>query len=193
MTSILTTHVAVGKNLPRDLIDRLGLFLNQHERSCITDTPCTICANFRHPKTLDKDIDENLIKNFCKEDRKIVDKIDVKKLTSNAQRIHVIGNIWNIINCFNHRKFHFFCKSIKLSTKDSICITDVDTNITKLDNKIIITQGYSNNYDLTSVDFLLVEKKYIDDSFEISFSKNIIPEKGFLVIDLHNNEKFYTE
>jgi hypothetical protein len=176
-------------SLPTDLINRLCAFLNFHELSCIADKPCTICTNFRHLRILDKDIDENLIKNYCKSDKNLVDKIPLKKLTNKAQRIHVIGNHWPLVNSFKHRKFAFFCKSLKPLpfNKDSVCITDTNAQIGKYDNKLIVTQGYESDYNLESVDYLMVEKKYVNEApFDI-------PESGFLVVDLRNGEKFYTE
>jgi len=183
-----------NNTISKDLVTTLCMFLNYHEISCILGRECLLCANFRHLRLLDKDVNHELIKNFCKEDKNIIDKIPLKKLTSNTQRIHVIGNVWAIINSLNHRRFSFFCKTMtKQITSDSICITDTEKSVPKIDKKMIITQGYSKKYDLTSVDYLLVEKKYIDQTFNIPFDENIIPEKGFLVIDLTSNEKFYTE
>ena len=182
--------------IPKDLVTRLCMFLNFHEISSITGKECVMCANFRHLKILDKDIDHNLFKNFCKEDKELVNKMSLKKLTSNAQRIHVIGDHWPLVNTLKHRKFKFFCKTPKINKNDktdSVCITDINTPVTKTDQKLIVTQGYCLEYDLNSVDYLLVQKKHIDDSFETSFDKQVIPEKGFLVIDLKSDEKFYTE
>jgi hypothetical protein len=173
------------------------MFLNFHEISCITGRECTICANFQHLKILDKDIDHNLIKNYCKEDKGLVDKMNLEKLSFTAQRIHIIGNHWPLVNALKHRNFKFFCKNPKISNDDktdSICITDTNIPVNKMNQKLIITQGYCLWYDLNSVDYLVVQKKYIDDSFCIeSFDKQIIPEKGFLVIDLKSHKKFYTE
>lgn len=180
--------------LPKDILLRLGIFLNFHERSCIFDIPCAICVNYKHIKTLDKDINENLIKNYCKID-KSVNNIKIDKLTSIAQRIHVIGNHWSLINNLKHRKFKFICgkkEQCNFNNDDSVCITDITYPIEKLSSKLIVTQGYENNYDLQSVDYLLIEKKYIDNSIQIPFDKQIIPEKGFLVINMTNLEKFYT-
>jgi len=182
-------------NLESHLTNRLCMFLNIHEMSCISDIQCKICANYRFLKIIDQDIEHNLIKNYCKTDKHLIDKISLKKITSKTQRIHVIGNHWPLINSLKHRKFSFFCKKNKTSEGyvGSICITDTNIPLNKINDKMIITQGYTKDYDLTSVDFLVIEKKYIDSSFEISFDKNKIPEKGFLVIDLCTNEKFYTE
>ena len=92
-------------------------------------------------------------------------RFSVKKLTSKAQRIHIIGNHWVIINSFKHRKFSFCCKVLKEewknSNKDSVCITDTDIPVDKIDNKMIITQGYKTGYNLESVDYLVIEKKFI--------------------------------
>ena len=179
--------------IPKDLITRLCIFLNFHEISYMEGRECVICVNFKHLKILDKDIDHGLIKNFCKEDKDIIDKIPLKKLTSNAQRIHVVGDHWPLINTLKHRKFKFFCKSLKNDKADSICITDINIPVEKIDQKLIVTQGYCLKYDLISVDYLLVQKKHIDVSLKTSFDKQIIPEKGFLVVNLKNDEKFYTE
>jgi hypothetical protein len=181
--------------LPSDLIDRLCIFLNYHELSCITGIQCTVCANFKHLKILDKDIDNSLIKNYCKSDKKFVDQILLKKISNTAQRIHVLGNHWPLVNSLKHRKFSFFVKHQpeRNYNKDSVCITDTDSQVNKEKNKLIITQGYSKDYNLSSVDFLLIEKKHIDDSFDIPFDQQIIPDKGFLIIDLNNDEKFYSE
>jgi len=167
-------------------INKLFLFLNSHEISCISGTQCTICTNYKSLKLLDQDIDHNLIKYFCKGD-KTIEKIELKKLTSKSQRIHVIGNHWTLINSLKHRKFAFFCKIQKHSQKDSLCITDVVDNIGKSENKMVITQGYKSLDNLEFIDYLLIEKKYIKE--RILFE---IPEKGYLVIDLKNGEKFYT-
>jgi hypothetical protein len=179
-------------SLPSDLINKLCIFLNYHELSCITGSQCTICANYKNLKILDKDIDQTLIENYCKSDKSLVDKLNLKRISNKAQRIHILGNHWPLVNCLKHRKFSFFSKQIseKNTNKESICITDTTKYITKTDNQLIITQGYSKDYNLSSVDYLLIEKKYIDESFEVPFD---IPEKGFLVIDLNNNKKFYTE
>lgn len=180
--------------IPSDLIERLCIFLNYHEICCITGSQCTICANFRHLKCLDKDIDNTLIKNYCKTDKKLVNQIPVNKICSKAQRIHVLGNHWPLINSLKHRKFSFFVKKMnnKKST-DSICISDTDTQVNKEENKLIITQGYSKDYNLTSVDYFLIDKKHIDKSFDIPFDQQIIPNEGYLIIDLNTTEKFYSE
>jgi hypothetical protein len=57
-----------------------------------------------------------------------------------------------------------------------------------MENKLIITQGYDSDYILTSVDYLLVEKKHIKGPIPFDIS-----DKGFLVIDLRNWQSFYTE
>lgn len=187
------TSYATSRHVPDDLVKKLCMFLNYHEISYMVGRECHICTNFRHLKILDKDMDTDPIKNFCKEDKEIVNKIPLKKLSSNAQRIHIIGDHWPLINTFKHRKFKFFCRSQKNNTNDSVCITDTNIPVDKTDHKLIITQGYCSKYNLSSVDFLLVQKKHIDGSFEMHFDKQIIPEKGFLVIDLKNGDKFYTE
>ena len=140
--------------------------------------------NFKNIKTLDKDIDANLIENY-------------QKTSNKAQRIHVLGNHWPLINKLRHRKFSFFSKKIKDMDKikdpdkNSICITDVINFVEKINNKLIITQGYSKDYNMKSVDYLLVQKKFIDESYDVSIDQ--ISEKGFLVIDLNTGEMFYTE
>jgi hypothetical protein len=166
-------------------------FLNIHEKSYILGNECPLCINFKHLRILDKDIDENALKLFCKEDRKTVNKMILKRMVSTAQRIHVIGNHWPLVNALKHRKFRFFCRIQKdTDQNDSICITDTTVPVDKTEHKLIITQGYDITYNLNSVDFLLVQKKYINESFAPDWA---IPEKGYLIIDLKNGNKFYTE
>lgn len=183
--------------LPSDLIKRLCALLGYHEVSCIIGVQCTKCVNFKHLKVLDKDINDNLIKNYCKSDKTLVNQVCLKMISNKAQRIHVLGNHWPLINSLNHRKFYYLSKQIdhfqQVADKKSICITDTVTWVTKMDHKLVVTQGYSKDYNLDSVDYLVVEKKYIDDSFEVPFDVGIIPENGFLVIDLNSGENFYTE
>jgi hypothetical protein len=159
-----------------------------HKLSFLTNTQCIECVNFIYLKLLDQDIDHEMFKNRCKECKNIINEIPVKKLASNAQRIHVIGNHWPLVNSLKHRKFAFFCGNQRLTDKDSICITDTTQQINKMENKLIITQGYDSDYVLTSVDFLLVEKKHVKGKTPFD-----IPDKGFLVIDLRNWGCFYTE
>lgn len=172
-----------------------------HELLRITKSQCNLCHNFKHLKILDKDINENLINNYCKIDKHLLDKITLKKITNKGQRIHVLGNHWPLINSLKHRKFSFYSKQIasKNTNKDSICVTDTTLCVNKTNNQLIITQGYSQDYNLSSVDYLLIEKKHIellkgiDETFNIPFNQQIISDKGFLVIDLNNDEVFYTE
>ncbi len=158
--------------------------MKEHKLSFLANTQCTLCVDYMYMKLLDQDIEHNLIKNHCKN---MADKLPIKKIANKAQRIHIIGNHWPLVNSLKHRKFAFFCEGQKLTNKDSICITDVTTPIGKTENKLVITQGYKYDYNLTSVDFLLVEKKHIKYSESID-----IPDKGYLVINLNNGQKFYT-
>jgi len=194
--------------IPSDILSIIYSFLNTHEISCIENVPCKVCVNFVYFKSLDQDIDNSLIKNYCKSDKELVKKIPIKKLTSKTQRIHVIGNHWPLINSLKHRKFSFFCNAggtLKLNKRsinraDSICITDMNGKMT-IDNikgKMIITQGYQSELNFESIDFLLIEKKYLPYMqttpwvpFELLPFE--IPKNGFLVINIKNNKKFYTE
>ncbi len=168
-------------------LDPHKLTLDPHKLSFLVSTQCTVCTDFVYMKFLDQDIDYNLIKNRCRECKNIVDEIPVKKISNKAQRIHVIGNHWPLINSLKHRKFAFFCGNQKLTNKDSVCITDITTPIGKTENKLIITQGYDCDYNIISVDFLLVEKKHM--KYPETFN---VPDKGYLVIDLKNGHRFYT-
>lgn len=178
--------------LPSDLIKRLCSLMNHHEIACVVGTNCKVCANFRHLKSFDQDIDDNLIKNYCKSDIDLVNKIEVKKIDNKAQRIHIIGNHWPLLNSLKHRKFDYFSVFPKSYENHSICITDTNLAISKMENKLIITQGYSKDYNLDSVDYLFVQKRYVDKTYDIPFNKDDIPTLGFFVIDLRTNEKFYT-
>jgi len=162
--------------------------LDEHKMSFLANTQCTACVNFIYLKLLDQDIDHELFKNRCKECKNIVNEFPVTKLTSKAQRIHVIGNHWPLVNNLKHRKFAFFCGNQKLTDKDSVCITDTTAGVNKIERKLIITQGYESMYDLTSVDYLLVEKKHIKTPVPFD-----IPDKGYLVFDIRNGQEFYTE
>lgn len=172
-------------DIPKCLVKKLGIFLNVHEKSCIVNVPC-ICSNFIHPIMLDSGLSMNYT-IICK---KI--KYFIKKINLNTQRIHIIGEPWPLINYFKHRKFNFYSKYYQTDKNKSILITDVCSPIDKIKNKLIITQGYSKKYDLVSVDYLLIQKKYIKDWFNVSFENQIV-ENGFLVIDLKTSQKFYTE
>jgi len=205
----------MAKNLSDDILNLLFSFLGTHEISCITGIECSLCKHYKNLKLIDQDIDHDLIKNYCIADKNIVNEIELKKITNKTQRIHVIGNAWKIINSLKHRKFAFysglsmlvngnaFPERLSTCKKDSICITESNLNIAKkienkIENKMIITQSYDYHFENSkskSIDFLLIEKEYIDRFIfynHFAIPEFDIPEKGYLVIDLRNNETFYT-
>lgn len=186
------------------IVSVLDLFLNEHEKHCAKNVQCELCVNYKHIKKLDKNINTDILDNYCKSDKYLIDNNHFKKIGTTRERIHVIGNHWPLINRFKHRNFNFYFKKMSGSGMENVCITDITDITDTTDAKFIISQGYNinfTNYELSVLDFLLVSKKYIESSIKfiehnitnVPFDWRIVSDKGFLVIDLKESKVFYTE
>lgn len=173
--------------LNKDLIWRIHKFLNKHERAYIMGLPCPICHEYIHWELLDQDVDQS-IKNYCLVDSNFI----VKQISNTAQRIHVIGNHWVLVNHLKHRKFKPFATYfLPYSKPDSYdyLITDNTSHISKYPGKMVITQGYKLKISFKDLDFLVVEKGYISSFLSVNklplIDDHIL---RFLIISIKDSE-----
>jgi len=175
----------------KDIVWRLHKYLRKHERACIMDVKCPVCSNYLNWKLIDKDIDKIGFKNFCRDD--FQSNLKIFKISKNAQRIHVIGNHWPLINGLDHRKFKFFANKnnkfgISYSYATDSVITDVDLHVSKYASKMIITQGYNINYSLKDLDWIIVEKQYVEDFLKLYSLKLLFVINEFLIVKIIDSE-----
>ncbi len=158
----------------KDLVSKLLKYIPVHKRAQILEYQCPICKNYINLVSLDKDIE---IEKNC------TNVISINIISDQAQKIHVIGNHWPLINALKHRQFKFmtykyttyanpfatyanpYAKSYVNSyvkRSKNLCITDIDifehlmnekSSKDFYQDKFVITQQSSASDLYTKLDF----------------------------------------